>query len=316
LPAALGALRGEWAALWERVPSATPFQSPEWLLPWLGHLWGGGEIFSFAFRAGDRLVGLAPVFLFGPGGRQAALIGAGVSDYLGVLFEPEFAEVCAVSLAARLTGDERGIGIEFTDLPEGSALLSLENGSREHCAVCPALALPGSMEPVLAALDPKFRTDVRRAGNRIRAAGGYRFETACPEQAPEYLEALFRLHARCWSARGEAGVLGAPPVQAFHREAVGPLARKGIARMFALRREDEFVAVIYALARGSIVYAYLSGFDPDASRLSPGAVLLAYAIEQSIQEGFREFDFLRGGERYKYDWGARDRFTWRLRLPA
>jgi CelD/BcsL family acetyltransferase involved in cellulose biosynthesis len=31
---ALEALGPEWRALWERIGDSTPFQSPEWLIPW------------------------------------------------------------------------------------------------------------------------------------------------------------------------------------------------------------------------------------------------------------------------------------------
>ncbi len=30
----LDALRREWRLLWQRCPTATPFQSPDWLIPW------------------------------------------------------------------------------------------------------------------------------------------------------------------------------------------------------------------------------------------------------------------------------------------
>ena len=33
-PEELERLREEWLALWRRSPTATPFQSPMWLLPW------------------------------------------------------------------------------------------------------------------------------------------------------------------------------------------------------------------------------------------------------------------------------------------
>ncbi|MBK5094775.1 MAG: GNAT family N-acetyltransferase, partial [Deltaproteobacteria bacterium] len=34
-------------------------------------------------------------------------------------------------------------------------------------------------------------------------------------------------------------------------------------------------------------------------------------IEDAIGDGFREYDFLRGRERYKYDLGGRDRIVYR-----
>ena len=45
------------------------------------------------------------------------------------------------------------------------------------------------------------------------------------------------------------------------------------------------------------------------TRLSPGAQLLDHAIRAAISEGAREFHFLRGGESYKYLWGAVDRLN-------
>ena len=50
-----------------------------------------------------------------------------------------------------------------------------------------------------------------------------------------------------------------------------------------------------------------AGFDPSQPRLSPGVQIIAHAIEQAIAEGATSFDFLRGGESYKYAWGAVDR---------
>jgi CelD/BcsL family acetyltransferase involved in cellulose biosynthesis len=54
---------------------------------------------------------------------------------------------------------------------------------------------------------------------------------------------------------------------------------------------------------------YLCGFDPAFAKFSPGNVLFAHSIRYSIQEGFREYDFLRGGESYKYMFGAINRFN-------
>jgi len=81
--AELCALKQEWADLWVRSPGATPFQSPEWLLPWWTHLFGGGEMWTIAVRENavrenavrenGRLIGLAPMFMYG--GRRVALIG-------------------------------------------------------------------------------------------------------------------------------------------------------------------------------------------------------------------------------------------------
>ena len=57
---------------------------------------------------------------------------------------------------------------------------------------------------------------------------------------------------------------------------------------------------------------YNAGVDPDARDLSPGVVLIARYIERALAAGKRRFDFLRGDEPYKYEWGAVDEPIQRL----
>jgi CelD/BcsL family acetyltransferase involved in cellulose biosynthesis len=48
------------------------------------------------------------------------------------------------------------------------------------------------------------------------------------------------------------------------------------------------------------------------NKLSPGAVLLGWVIEEAVAEGMAEVDFLRQREAYKYLWGARDRINYKV----
>ena len=75
----------------------------------------------------------------------------------------------------------------------------------------------------------------------------------------------------------------------------------------ALSIDNAALAVCYGFAAKGSAYAYLSGFDPSQSQLSPGTLIISHAVEQSSAEGAARFDFLRGHEEYKYGWGAVDR---------
>ncbi len=89
-PAELEALRPEWDRLWEECPSATPFQSPDWLIPWWRHL-GRGSLWALALYEGKELCGLAPLFrhhYYGLPLRGVSLLGTGNSDYLDWLLRP------------------------------------------------------------------------------------------------------------------------------------------------------------------------------------------------------------------------------------
>jgi len=59
---------------------------------------------------------------------------------------------------------------------------------------------------------------------------------------------------------------------------------------------------------------YLCGHDREWARQSPGTVLMAEIIEQGLRDGWRELHFLRGGEAFKFHWGAVERPTLSRRL--
>jgi CelD/BcsL family acetyltransferase involved in cellulose biosynthesis len=52
--------------------------------------------------------------------------------------------------------------------------------------------------------------------------------------------------------------------------------------------------------------------DPSARELSPGVTGTAEYIRDRVEAGRRVFDFLRGQEPYKYEWGAADQPIYRL----
>ena len=64
------------------------------------------------------------------------------------------------------------------------------------------------------------------------------------------------------------------------------------------------IASVLAFKHQENILLYNSGFDPQYGRLSPGLILKAYLIKRAIERKFKIFDFLRGGERYKFELGA------------
>nr|MDQ2898498.1 GNAT family N-acetyltransferase [Acidobacteriota bacterium] len=273
----LEALAPEWSELWARCPEATPFQSPQWLLPWLRNLYRGGEIWALALRCESRLAGIAPLFIHRHWRnfevRQVSFIGAGVSDYLDVLIEPAFANAGVPAFLRHLENHRSRWDIcDFQELRAGSPLLAntFPAGVRHvvsTCGICPVLKLPENMDLLRKSLPPKFRTDVHRAGNRVRNSGDVRFETAASETLPEYLDALFRLHSARWELRDEPGMLCTDDIRNFHRQVASGFQESGSLRVHGLRRKGEIVAVVYSFVTGKTAYAYLGGFDPALARL-------------------------------------------------
>ena len=315
-PVKLKALQPEWESLWDRCPAATPFQHPGWLLPWWD-TFGSGQIFTFTVRDKSGLIAVAPLFLHEwEGRRQVTFIGNGVSDHLDILTATD--GTCSLILRA-LAQDHCWDLCDLQDLSSGMPLLSAEIPAFLHAEVCPqyicsVIPLPTSWQDYACSLPHGLKRNLRRYRSQLESQGAVTFDTAGPPEFTEYIDALFQLHRARWAIKEDKGMLDGPAMERFHRIAARNLSERGLVRLHGLRLDGVLVAVVYLFSRGQSAYSYLGGFDPALARFSPGALIMEYTIQQAILEGVTSFDFLRGVEAYKSDWGARKTTTSRLLL--
>lgn len=311
--AELEQLEGGWWELWERSPVATPFQSPGWLLPWW-NAFSPGEICSVAICNGSKLAALAPFYLEYSGHRRRLLpLGISLSDYHDIIVDPQLAEHAAHLIAAesaRLAWDEW----ELPDLAPRATALDL--GTPEKCRVethrdscAPVLVLPQADAGIQHALPAAKRRKVRMARHRAGRRGRVTIEQVKASSVQLAFDTLCAMHRKRWAERGEEGVLGDARTQAFHRAALPQLAERGVVRLYTLTIDDVVAGIYYGFLHRDRAYAYIGGFDPAFAFESPGTILIAHAIESAVLEGASEFHFLRGQERYKYEWGAIDRWN-------
>ena len=308
----LESLRPEWRDLWRRCPTATPFQSPAWLIPWWRQF-GGSELAALAVRADGKLIGLAPFFIWhDPPLRKVVPVGAGITDYLDVLFAPGTEQDGATAVFAHLEETPRRWDVIWSpDLRQDSVLFSCDcpagwGDAKTASELCPVLQLPQGVDQLPEAVpDGKFRK-LRYYRRRIAKLGGLTVERADSETLATLFDGLVALHTAEWEAKGQPGMLAEPAVLAFHREVVAAMLADGMLRLNGFRFEGRLVASLYAFAGHHRVYAYLGAYDPSLAQLGLGTVSVGTAIEEAADEGALEFDFLRGREQHKYSWGAND----------
>ena len=325
---ALERLDPEWRVLWAADPRATPFQSPEWLVPWWRTV-GEGELDGAALRdAQGRLLGLLPLYIHtqpGTGQRDRLLLGAGTSDYLGGLFDggATAPAVAQARTALAWASEGRGQRWDQTILHQMRADSWLLEAADPACWARTPAESCAPLSTALSSLPAKMRLNLNRYRRRAERVAELHCDVAqTPEEALRALELLTALHTRRWEERGEAGVLEAAAVARHHRMAVPLLQQAGLLRMTTLSLGDEPIAVLYILAdRPSSAhenarrwYGYIIGIDVARGDLSPGTLLLQRVLEIAAAEGVATFDMLRGGEQYKRFWGAGSEATWTLVL--
>jgi CelD/BcsL family acetyltransferase involved in cellulose biosynthesis len=309
-----------WQELHARTALRSPFLSWTWQSEWARAFASGARMeIRRVIDDGGHLRGLLPLYELEPGVLQA-IGGADVSDYLDVIAEAGREEdVWAALLASRAglgaTWDLHAVPATsptVSRLPE----LAAEHGVTVSVAVeerCPVLNLDGSWEAYLAALTGKQRHEL---GRKMR-----RLEREVPEARPLGLatraevEARFddflALHRR--SRVGKARFMD-ERMEAFFRRVAAALAEAGGLRLWLLDAPGGPLASFLCLEWEGSVGLYNSGFDPDRAALSPGVVLIAHIIRDAIARGMRRFDFLRGEERYKYDFGPTPEDVFRVTL--
>ncbi|RWD73802.1 GNAT family N-acetyltransferase [Mesorhizobium sp.] len=302
-------LEPHWWRLWRRSISATPFQSPAWLIPWW-RTFAPGDLAAIAVWSGDALAGLAPLYVERHDRGQRLLpIGISLSDYLDILCVPELEAEAGAAIAGAVLSLEWSQWI-LPDLPADAMSLSLELPKAQECrsmahAACPVLPLDGD-RTLAYSVPARRRRQLRRAERAARRRGAVVVSRG--ESDPQiFLDRLIRLHGARWAGHG-GGVLSDLAVE-FHRRALPRLADNGLARCLTIEIGDAVVGAYYGFHHRGRAYAYLGGFDPAYAEESPGAILIGNAIAEAANERAREFDFLRGREGYKYGWGANDRWT-------
>lgn len=313
----LDRLAPEWSDLWSRSRHLSPFQRPEWLLPWV-HAFRPQEISTIEVRQRERLVGLAPMFIHCREGERVLVpIGAGVSDYLDWLVDFAMQAEVVWSMLSFLDVNCASFDrVEIFDLPKTSTLLNLfTTASIAEYDTCAILRWDQSVQRSAQVLSRHQRRNLRNARNRSQRRGSVAIELANHSTLPEFLDALLRLHRARWTRLKMPGVLDDKAVQQFHREATEALLNCGVLRLYALRLDGVIIAVLYAMEERDMFYCYVQGFDPRYGDLSPGAQILAAVIEDAVWKGKCAVDFLRGRETYKYSWGAKDEPTYRVILP-
>ena len=319
----LHALVPHWSRLWREDPHVTPFQAPEWLLPWWNHF-GQQDLQAVTISQNGRLIGFLPFYVYrepNSGERQLMLLGVGTTDYLDGVFG-----LCCttkhVQTALDLVRAEGRWDVLYASqlLPHSRLFQALEQsagmGVRQYAGEsCSRMAAVS-----IAELPQKIRRNAMYYRNRAMRLGTLELTIADQSNWPESFDALQSLHKDRWERCGQTGVLADKRVLAWHREALPLLQQSGMLRLCSLRLNGQIIGVLYSLidppsCQGRTQYFYLTSYSTVHAELRPGTLLLALAIERASEEGVQTIDMLRGDEAYKQIWHLQRVPTFDFSMP-
>ncbi len=283
---------------------------PDWLAVWWQEFGSGAELYLCAVWQRGKIIGIAPLLVRG---ETAAIVGsADVCDYLDFVVAPGMER----DFFSVLLDDLRQKGVKHLDLrplrPDSTVLTDLVSiaQNRGYQVLCNLedvsleLDLPSTWEEYLATLTGKQRHEVRRKLRRLGEAGNVNYHIVEDSAAVnDVMDAFLKMFSE---GRKDKATFMTTRMGSFFRSIGNTMAEAGLLRLGILELDTRPTAMVMCFDYNDCVYLYNSGYDPNCSSLSVGILSKVLCIKDSIQKGRRKFDFLKGGESYKYDLGGRE----------
>jgi CelD/BcsL family acetyltransferase involved in cellulose biosynthesis len=318
-PDAFDTLRPTWEALVPHSTANTPFSLWAWTVSWW-EAYQPGDLWLLTVQHDNETIGIAPFFIqTADTGRTVRFIGhIDVVDYLDIIAHTDHRAAVYQQIAAFLaahTDHFDHIGLAnireasptYTELPAALNACGF-SVSFEQNDVAPQFALPDTydtyLQDILASKERKeTKRKMRKAESGLYDVQWYRVDDN--HDLTTELDRFLGLMAT--ADADKAAFLQNPQHVDFFKRVMPPMYDAGLLELIFLTIDDNPCAAYLNLNHNDRVYVYNSGLDASQyGALSPGIVLLQYAIQHAITNNHAVFDFLRGDETYKYKMGGTD----------
>ena len=310
--------RTVWDDALQRSLDNHVFLTWEWLSSWWRFYGDKRRFLLVTVSDGRKILAAAPLMssryrLYGLELRKIEFIATPASDYHSFLLtekKPEYAKMM-VEYADHVAPEWDCI--ELQEVPENSDTAKiLRPISKEPFKFrekilnpCPYVLLSSNFEDYFRSLGSNWRRNLRRWERRIRRDYKMDFKICNDiETVKDAMKTVFDLHQKRWQSRKQPGAFSDQRFRDFHLDVARSLAKRGWLTLNFLTLNDEPVAAGYAFKYSQKLFCYLSGFDPQYSEYEVGNLRHVYLIKYCIENGLKEYDFLRGGESYKSLWNT------------
>ena len=330
-------MEAEWNALLRSSASDTITLTHEWISTWWDVFRGGRGLFVLLAREDGKLVGIAPLLRrrvrrFGILLRRIEFLASGeaeadeiCSDYLDFVIETGREREVLGAITEFLARDKGWDELLLTDIAGESPNVAVlrELGAKPGWSfavtreqTCIFVPLPASRDELLKTLSSQKRKRLRK-DRRVFAEQEMRVQKVDTSEEFETAFAhLVNLHQERWTSRGYPGSFSSGPFMKFHRELARKIVPHSWLKIWILWQEDTPLCAVYDFVYGAKIFHYQSGLSArETPLISPGMLIWDFALEDGIEHGLSECDFLKGEVgSYKTSWGGQTRPILQVRL--
>ncbi len=335
-------LRDEWERLILNSCNPSITQSWEWMKTWWDVYGEERKLLVLCGYKDGKLVGIAPlsvgrkrtyyfnylkyktIWFLGSGKTKARGV---VSDYLNFIVEKGNEKRCIKGFLEYLSNHIGWDEIILENISTESAPpVLLQRFAQEYglklsiVSRTPSILikLPDSWDEYIKSISSSLRYKIKRGRNEFGKLKGTYHLVKKESELPKTFADLGRLHQHRWNSKGKAGAFSSHEWKTFHQRLIPMLFDKGWLKLSFLKLNGQTVAVNYNFAFNKRIHFFQSGLIPHKNKhVRLGLLLHSYCIEEAINEGYEEYDFLQtgaSGPGYKGMWGncSRDLLTIRI----
>ncbi len=310
-------LKEDWTSLLEKSKCDTIFLTWEWMHTWWECFQEDKQLFILAvYDENENLVGLAPLC---KDKKKISIISVlnyirflGTmpvsSDHLDFILYQGREKEALEAIVEYLFKENRWDFCLLSNIPATSLtgrLLKEIMGNRpfqsEISQVCPYIPLPDQIEDFYSSLSGNIRNTIKRKRRSLHKKYDD-FELVIwenPDEIDDAMERLFELHEKRWVIVKHKGHFIRNDIRKFHKKIARIFLNSDMLRLYFLRVREDYVATLYTFKYNNKLFYYQGGWDPKWSKDRVGNILTSLAIEDAINKGYSEYDFLRGTELYK-----------------
>ena len=234
---------------------------------------------------------------------------------------PEGAGEWELRMKAEAAGMPCGLWVSlrspYLRLPEASGVRPQASGQKPEKQKQKVEKLPTSdvrFEQVEAALDGKFRQNLRRRRRRLAEQGEVKYvllDGKDQKALDEGLADFFTIEGSGWKGEGGTAIAQRPELVGFYTQIARDAAKRGALALGFLELAGKRIAAHLSIIQSGRHFLLKLGYDESLHEFSPGQQLVADAIRDACARGLVEFDFLGPCMEWKLDWESKLRaHTW------
>ncbi|MFA5362080.1 MAG: GNAT family N-acetyltransferase [Candidatus Omnitrophota bacterium] len=304
--------------LWNQILSESGSDNIFLTWEWMFHWWESfedkkDELYILTGVKEGKITAIAPLYLHKGYLNELRFLGSGIvcSEYLSFICRRQDAQEFArqvyaylrknnrqwniLSLEGTLSGDSSITAIKILARAER---MDIHTRNKHRCFYLP-LRDKRTAGPQKEKIEYRIRKLSRKGKLGFEQNNGQSYAEVCLKY-----KTMAALHQKRWKhlQNKNGGLFDNRLFQKFMDKITAVFHEKHWLNISILTLDGKSIAAYYSFTFSGKIYGYLTGFDPAYKNYSPGSVCLWESLLYFEQNGFTEFDFLRGEEEYKRDW--------------